>query len=212
MGFATPPGVCYICLHNVSIPSLDHLHWLKSIKWNYRVCWCAAQCTGQCCQNWNVDRNWEKINRVNCKTSWHKRKKPTKIWKTKCELRTAKYEIGTRKHSARLHEAKAGGSRGAGDGVDLTFCRLWRNAHTIGARRAAFGTAHEAHTSSEQRTVMRRRRPRLRLQLSQVFSWSSVFSLRFELDAPTTQRDDEASSKRKKNTKPSRAPKCALNW
>lgn len=58
-------------------------------------------------------------------------------------MRTAEYEceIGTTKHNARLHEAKAGGSHGAGDILSpLAEC-------TRSAKRAAFGTAHEAHTS-----------------------------------------------------------------
>lgn len=76
--------------------------------------------------------------------------------------------------------------------------RGWRHfvafggMHTIGETRCLRHGTRSAHEPNEQQ-MRRRRRPRL--QLSQVFSWSSVFSLRFELDAPSTQRDDDASSK-----------------
>lgn len=126
-------------------------------------------------------------------------------------MRTAEYEceIGTTKHNARLHEAKAGGSHGAGDGVDLTFCRLWRNAHDrrnalpsarhtkrTRAERAADATSSSSATAAE---------PSFQLELS---LQSSVRTRRAKY--ATRRRREQQNTKHK--TKPSRAPKCALNW
>lgn len=176
-----------------------------------------AQRIDQRSQNWNGDRNCEKKEKqkrtVNCKTSWEKKDGSQK---TKKKMRNANYEMRnrnnnnnskTQREAARSQSWRISRRSGVATWHFVAFGGMWRT-------RSALGTAHEAHTNSKQRAASRR------LQLSQVFSWRSADSLRFELDARSTQTRRLTKSTKHKTraaaaddvAAASAEPQSALNW